>query len=727
MGTLHEISEAAQATIATAQALSSLDSWDPITTDGWQSSMTNMGIRGKDKGASTRFRASPRLSSAEIDALYRQDGIAALLVDDIVDEAHRCGWRITFPSPVGSRVQATWTGSSPDRDPSEPTTTNASIGSGESKPVPAELVANINARLEEWQKQSFFVDRSQEHFKQSRYSGAAINVLGVHDGRAPNEPLDLNASGLTFNWMRSLDRFQVSPSGTLDGDPSSRGYGLPLWYLTTSAVIGHTGTGALPVGGVAGIDDVGLGQGQSRPSLEALSGLAGSGNPANDMRAAFTLNSTHVHASRIWRSDGTKLSERTRLSNGGFGESILDRTYNALSHFNSAMAGTGTIIQDFTQGVYGIAGLSEILASEKSGLIRKRYSIMDRTRSTVNAIIIDAEKESFERKSTTVTGLPELIDRAMLWLSAVSGSPMTRLFGVSPGGFGTGAAEGQNWQTRVTAWQNANLRPFLEHAYSILFRTKEFSDVPSGWRIEFNPLQIETPDQISERRAKNAQTDAMYMLHGAVTPRETAHSRFAGSRYGEDISLDLDTRNRLEAMGSAGEGPPETDAEVAAAELNAAAEATAGEKDTVKPTGRGVSGTLEVAAARTGAELPQSGEPGGAPEVVEASKVDVAKSGLNGAQITSLREMMNDLVDGRPLESVIEMAKFSFPTMTDEEATAMFKPTADKAASEPKPTPPAAPPGFGGPTPPTAPPPSGGSEHEVGAESGNTEPESNNG
>ena len=672
MGAKHKLTDATKAAIDTAKALT--------TADGWQSFMTNMGVPGKDKGASVRFKARNRLDVGTIDAVYRQDGLAATIVDDIVNEAFRCGWRLTFPSPVGSEVATTYKGASPDQDDRQPTISDQALGSGKTEPVPAQLVASINQRLTEWHKQTSFLDRSKEHFKQSRYAGSAVMVLGAEDGRDPSEPLDTNAKGLTFNWMRSLDRFQVSPSGSLVDDPASRWYGLPVWYMTTSTVMGGASSSSLPPGGVAELDDVSPATGQETAV------------------AAFSLNSTNVHTSRIWRTDATKLSERARLHNGGWGESVLDRTWDALSHYNSAMAGVGTIIQDFTQGVYAIEGLKELLASEKSGLIRKRYSIMDQTKSVVNALIVDAEKESYTRQSTTVTGLPELIDRSMLWMTAVSGSPMTRLFGVSPGGFGTGEAEGQNWQTRVGAWQGEDLRPFLEHVYGLLFQTKDFADVPDGWQIDFNPLQVETPDQISDRRMKNAQSDAIYMLQGAVSPREVAHSRFAGSKYGEDIALDLDTRQRLEAQGPAGEGPPETAAEATAANLNAAAEATAQAKDTVKPTGREIGSAVGMSAIEAGGEpgtLEAPAAPGGNADTAASVGVgaeDVAKTALNGAQVNSLRELMADAVAGTPLESVVGVAMFSFPTMTRDEALAMFKPAVDKAVSAPKPAPPVAPP-----------------------------------
>lgn len=704
MGIFQDLSDKTREAIDIAKALTAID--------GWENPTTNMGIGGKDKAEAVRYRARRLLTHQTLDDLYRQDGLAALIVDDIVDEAMRAGWRITFPSPSGGKTGPGQGGASPDTDESKPDKGNASIGSGDTEPVPPDLVNSINWRVKEWHRQTFFPDRAWEHLTQARAFGGAVFVLGVNDGRPPNEPLDLSASGLNFNWCRSLDRFQVAPSGTLVADPSSPWYGLPVWYQTTSVVAGQTGSEtSLGPGDIAGIDD-------TKRSSDPL--VTGEVDP-NSTQAAFSFNNTHVHTTRVWRTDGSRLSERSRLNNLGWGESILERCFDPLRHYNSAMKATGTIIQDFAQGVYKLRGFKELISSEKSGLIHKRFSIIDRVRSIVNAVVVDAENEDFERKTTSVQGLPDLIDRAQLWLSAVSRMPITRLFGVSPGGFGTGAHEGENWNTKVAVYQDKVLRPLLEYVYGLLFQTAEFSDVPDGWQIEFNPLEIETPDQIADRRAKNAQTDAMYMLHGALFPSEVARSRFGGAVYGSEIALDFEARERMESAAPIGE-TLEDDAQQTAADLNANALQESADHDTVKPTGRGTSTTLEVAAARTGASAEDAGNvgPEGAPEPAAAQPpTEIQKTALNGGQISALQKLTADVVAGNtPVESAIGTALYSFPTMTDAEARAIFEPAARKAeedeaerAKNPPPVPPT-PPQGGLPIPPGGAPPEDPDEPE---------------
>lgn len=475
------------------------------TVDGWQSLVTNMGVRGKDKAESIDYKVRAHLSFAQIDAIYRQDGMGAKIVDEIVEDAFRCGWKITFPTISGSKSTA------------------------------ADVV-EFNSDLEEWHKETHFKKRASDHFKQARSTGGALLVLGVKDGQEPVAPLNTNTVS-DFNWMRSLDRFQVSSSGVLDRKPSSPNYGMPLWYHLFSVVSDS--------GGTTGVSPRGVGQPLTTSAVE---------KKIEDEEDEMSLNNVLIHNTRVWRTDGTVLSDRVRLQNLGWGESVLERAFEPLRHWSSAMKSSGTIMTDFTQGVYSIKGLSEMLSSDKAHLALKRFTIMDQVRSVVNAILVDADAgETFERKTTSVAGLPELIDRAMLWLSAISGMPMTKLFGVSPGGFGTGEAEGENWDNKTKAYQQDVMLPMLEYVYGILFQTPRFANVPEGWKIEFEPLQLESPTITAEIRSKNAQADSIYMSSGAVSSTEIAISRFGGSKYGTDISIDAQSRAEKKEVVSGGD------------------------------------------------------------------------------------------------------------------------------------------------------------------------------
>lgn len=563
---------------------------DLTRIDSWSNPLTNLGVFGKDKAASTRVSGRRSLGFAEIDALYRLDGIAADIVDEIVEDALRCGWKIEFASD--------------DEDGVDP-----------------EKVKEINGRILVWEKKNRFRWSVSQHLMQSRAYGGSLLVLGADDGGAPFE--ELNPESMrSMTWARALDRYQVSPSGQVDPRPDSPFFSFPLWYHLSS-----------PAGPVTTMTDV-----NARRSQEAR-------ESSTQLRS---LSGVQVHASRVWRTDGDITSDRTRMHSDGWGESVLERAYEPIRAYSSTMINVETIVQDFTQGVYGIKGLRELISSGNSALVLERFRLMDRAKSIVNAITIDADGETYERKTTSVVGLPEIIDRMQLWVSAVSGKPLTKLFGVSPGGFGTGESEGENWDDKVQAFQDDKVRPLLEYVYGLLFHTPEFRDVPDGWSIEFNPLSLESPQQQADTRKTNSEADSNYVVSGVLTPDEVAVSRFSGAKYGDKINLNEEARSV--------DDDSELDDE--ARELNAAAASSTG-----------------------------------TPVTATAAGADVQKTALNGAQVAELKQMVLDVQAGDlVLESAVAAALFAFPTMSDSEARAMFGPAAEAAERKAKEAPPNIPP-----------------------------------
>lgn len=462
------------------------------TRDGWTNPVTGMGIRGKDKNASTFFRNSGRLDRETLDALERKDGLARSIIHTKVDDALRQGWTVTFTGD-------------------------------EENPITPQESSDFNDQLTTWYKETKFKARVSMHLKQARQSGGGVLALGVADGQTPDQPLDLERVK-SFTWLRPHDRHEVSQSTEIESDPSSKDFGNPEHYIL------HSNRANTSSGDKASRDE--------------------------------QLLDTRVHASRLWRTEGNILSERVKQQSDGWGDSVLEPTIEPLKNYNSGMQGTGTIIQDLTQGVYKVKNLIDIIMSNGEESVRNRFGAMDYMKSIYNAILIDADGEDYSRQTTQVTGLPDLIDRNAMHLSAVSGMPMTLLFGQSPSGFGTGEAEGDNWDDKVKAYQTETVEPLLEYVLKVLFSTEDFKDFPKDWAIKFTALQMSDPKEEAEIRLLTSQADALDVTQtGSLAADEVAHSRYGGAAYSTETSLNEEARQQeaelLEAEGLAGLGEQE--------------------------------------------------------------------------------------------------------------------------------------------------------------------------
>lgn len=387
-----------------------------------------------------------------------------------------------------------------------------SFKSDDENEVTPEQAIEFNEQVKKWEKDTRFKSRVSQHLKQSRLQGGSLLTLGAIDGQKPDQPLD-PSKVTSFRWFRAHDRHQVSISSAIDDDPKSIGFGFPESYRLHSV---HA-----------------QGVGSNRDEM---------------------MIDTEVHNSRVWRTDGTILSDRVRIQNGGWGDSVLEVCNEPLGNHGGAMKATRTIVQEWVQGVYKIKDLPGQILANGGETIRQRFHVMDHMRSLWQAIMIDADFEDYERKVVTAAGLPETLDRFMVHLSAVARMPMTLLFGVSPGGFGTGEAEGDNWDDKVKAYQTDVIEPLLDYVYGVLFQTPEFEGFPQNWSIKFNSLQLTDPVEDAEIRLKTAQTDALYIQMGSLDPDEVAISRFAGATYSTETQLDEEGRKMDAALEAEGLG-----------------------------------------------------------------------------------------------------------------------------------------------------------------------------
>ena len=327
----------------------------------------------------------------------------------------------------------------------------------------------------------------------ARLFGGSMMLLGVKDGQKTKEPLNMDRIK-SLDWIRVLDRWSVTPIS---------------WYEA--------------------IDDVAEWK-IGKPKVYTITDEAG--------------NIKEIHESRMIRFDGPRTSKQKWRENGKWNDSALEAAYETIRDFDSGWRGVSTTMQDFSQAVYSIKGLANLLASDNEDLVLKRLAQLDQCRSYARAVPIDADGEAFTRNGATVTGLPDLIDRAMMRLSAGVDIPVTRLFGRSAAGMNsTGASEEKDFQKKVKSLQNTKLRPRLEYLIEIIFAAKDGptgGQIPAMWSIEFNDLYKESAKESAETRKLVAETDAIYLASGAISPQEIRDSRFGGDSYSAETVLDPD-------------------------------------------------------------------------------------------------------------------------------------------------------------------------------------------
>lgn len=227
----------------------------------------------------------------------------------------------------------------------------------------------------------------------------------------------------------------------------------------------------------------------------------------------------YVHESRCLVFDGMPVPDKIRIRNDFWGASRLQQCYDQLLRFGLSHVWANALLERAQQAVHGIPELTNLLRSAGGeDLVKKRVNLVDMTRSINNTIVIDGQ-ETYELKSTPLTGVADVVDRFGLALSAVSGIPESLLFGRQLGGLNsTGKSDLENWYASIGQAQNTILLPALDRIVTIQLHA--MGRYTEDYLIKFNPLSVPSKKETAETDYKRAQTFEILNNIGALDATE---------------------------------------------------------------------------------------------------------------------------------------------------------------------------------------------------------------
>lgn len=226
-----------------------------------------------------------------------------------------------------------------------------------------------------------------------------------------------------------------------------------------------------------------------------------------------------VHESRCLVFDGVPVPDRIRERNDGWGASKLQQCYDQLIRYGMGHYWANQLLERAQQAIHGIPELTNLLRSPGGeALVKKRVDLVDMTRSINNTIVIDSA-ESYDLKSTPLSGVADILDRLGLALSAVTGIPESLLFGRHQGGLNnTGKADLENWYAKISQGQNTILLPALDKLVTVQLHV--MGKYVEHYLIKFNPLFVPSRKDVAETDYKRAQTFEILNNIGALDASE---------------------------------------------------------------------------------------------------------------------------------------------------------------------------------------------------------------
>jgi phage-related protein (TIGR01555 family) len=259
----------------------------------------------------------------------------------------------------------------------------------------------------------------------------------------------------------------------------------------------------------------------------------------------------YIHESRLVTYPGarTETLEKVRLK--GWDHSVLIKPYEALRSAGQTWKAIEILVSDANQGVLSIEGLWEMIAADTEqgeqsagnptggGQLQTRAKLFDQTRSVSRLVLLDKERETFERKPTQFAGLPDLSDRSWNRVAASSDIPVQLLVGEAPAGLNaTGDVTLRWFFSGVSQEQTQVDEPRLLKILRILFAA---DDAPELKAVESDnggetpdpfdalglvwlPLWAPTAQELATIRLQRAQEAALWITNQVFRPEEIAMS-----------------------------------------------------------------------------------------------------------------------------------------------------------------------------------------------------------
>ena len=495
------------------------DAQTTMVQDAWTNPFTGMGYAGKDKNASNVFMTRAPLGWQEKTSLYRQNWIAKRLVDDLAADATRKGWQIGITDNTGTDDVVEGLHQELHRlGVKDMLRMGLTWGLVYGGAVGLLLTDDTPEALAQLSNSTMLGVQAMQGMPAGGQSMTSIvSVL--------TSPLDERAlKSVNRIWVVDA-RYALPDITQYDADESSPNFGLPLYYTVTPY-----------------------------------------GNLTNTQ--AF-----RVHWSRLLRFNGVPTDMLTRIQNLTWGDSIYEAAYDALSRYGAGFAGAALTAAEFNQKVLKLKGFTTAIASKQADVTLNRLQTMKMGLGAFGVAVVDADGEELEFMSQPITGLPDLLDRLKQEVAGAVRIPQSRLWGNQAGKVAGAENDRELWCDWVHGWQQYALEPALRRLLHLLLVAK---DGPTkGNIVDFtltaHPIDPPNLDAEIARRKEQAAIDQTYYGMNALEASEVRQSRFGGSEYRYETTLDpkitesltvVDLRNAEAAEANAGEPEPEPTEEV---------------------------------------------------------------------------------------------------------------------------------------------------------------------
>jgi phage-related protein (TIGR01555 family) len=228
-----------------------------------------------------------------------------------------------------------------------------------------------------------------------------------------------------------------------------------------------------------------------------------------------------LHHSRFITMAGKAAPYFIKFVLQGWGMSEMERMIEPFNMYLRMKDVIYELMREAKIDVYRLKNFTDQLVTNAgTEATRARLSLMNTAKSFQNAIVMDKEDE-FEQKQITFAGLAEMDQNNQKYIASALRMPMSKLFGISAQGFGSGEDDIENYNAMVESEVRQPIRPLIRKVID-LFCVQEFGTVFEDLRFSFKPLRV--IGAVEEETIKTQKFNRFSTLYsqGIMDPQEYA-------------------------------------------------------------------------------------------------------------------------------------------------------------------------------------------------------------
>lgn len=229
--------------------------------------------------------------------------------------------------------------------------------------------------------------------------------------------------------------------------------------------------------------------------------IEGDMHPQDNDDEFYHYYGKRVHKSRIMKFDGKAAPSFIRPRLRGWGMSEVERMVRSINQYMKNQDVIFELLDEAKVDVYKIDGFNTALINANgTQAIQKRIQMSNLIKNYLNAITMDM-KDEYEQKQMNFSGLDAMLTQVRIQVASDVKMPVSKLFGVSQAGLGSGEDEIENYNSMIEGEVRGKCKEavleMIEVACQVLFNF-----IPDDMDIEWGSLRI--LNAVDEEKVKDS-------------------------------------------------------------------------------------------------------------------------------------------------------------------------------------------------------------------------------